>query len=69
MDKIKVGISIGDPNGIGIEIILSTFEDKSIFKKILRGRFFLFWAPGALNSPFLISDSDSTQNFSLGDGF
>ena len=34
MDKIKVGISIGDPNGIGIEIILSTFEDKSIFKKL-----------------------------------
>ena len=34
MDKIKVGISIGDPNGIGMEIILSTFEDKGIFKKL-----------------------------------
>lgn len=27
-DKIKVGISIGDLNGIGLEIILKTFEDK-----------------------------------------
>jgi len=27
-DKIVVGISIGDLNGIGVEIILKTFEDK-----------------------------------------
>jgi 4-hydroxythreonine-4-phosphate dehydrogenase len=27
-EKIKLGISIGDYNGIGIEIILKTFEDK-----------------------------------------
>ena len=27
-EKIKLGISIGDFNGIGIEIILKTFEDK-----------------------------------------
>ena len=26
-EKIKVGISVGDTNGIGIEIILKTFED------------------------------------------
>lgn len=26
--KIKVGISVGDSNGIGIEVILKTFEDK-----------------------------------------
>lgn len=26
--RIKVGISIGDPNGIGIEVILKTFSDK-----------------------------------------
>ncbi|MDX1754175.1 MAG: 4-hydroxythreonine-4-phosphate dehydrogenase PdxA, partial [Salinimicrobium sediminis] len=26
-DKIKVGISIGDLNGIGSEIVLKTFED------------------------------------------
>ena len=29
--KIKVGISIGDPNGVGIEIILKMFEDKRMF--------------------------------------
>lgn len=27
-NKIKVGISIGDLNGIGLEVILKTFEDK-----------------------------------------
>ena len=27
MEKIKVGISVGDINGIGIETILKTFED------------------------------------------
>ena len=27
-NKIKVGISIGDINGIGIEVILKTFTDK-----------------------------------------
>lgn len=27
LEKIKVGISVGDTNGIGIEIILKTFED------------------------------------------
>jgi len=26
-DKIRVGISLGDINGIGIEVILKTFED------------------------------------------
>jgi 4-hydroxythreonine-4-phosphate dehydrogenase len=29
--KIKVGISIGDPNGVGIEVILKTFGDKKMF--------------------------------------
>lgn len=29
--KIKLGISIGDPNGIGIEIILKIFSDKRMF--------------------------------------
>jgi len=29
--KIKLGISIGDPNGVGIEIILKLFEDKRIY--------------------------------------
>ncbi len=27
IEKIKVGISVGDINGVGIEIILRTFED------------------------------------------
>ncbi len=30
--KIKVGISTGDPNGVGIEIILKIFQDKDIFE-------------------------------------
>ena len=29
--KIKAGISIGDPNGIGIEVILKIFEQKELF--------------------------------------
>lgn len=32
LDQIKVGISIGDFNGIGIEIILKTFLDKRMFE-------------------------------------
>jgi len=28
--KIRLGISIGDPNGIGIEVILKTFKDSSV---------------------------------------
>lgn len=31
-DKIKVGISIGDLNGIGLEVILKTFEDNRILE-------------------------------------
>ena len=31
-DKIIVGISIGDLNGIGVEVILKTFEDKRMFE-------------------------------------
>ena len=30
-DKIKVGISVGDVNGVGLEIILKTFEDSRMF--------------------------------------
>ena len=30
--KIKLGISMGDPNGVGIEIILKIFEDKRMFE-------------------------------------
>lgn len=31
-DKIIVGISLGDANGIGIEIVLKTFHDKRMFE-------------------------------------
>lgn len=31
-DKIRVGISVGDINGIGVEIILKTFEDKRMLE-------------------------------------
>ena len=31
-DKIIVGISIGDLNGIGIEVILKTFKDKRMLE-------------------------------------
>ena len=33
--KIKVGIFVGDPNGIGFEIILKTFQEKKLFKKFI----------------------------------
>jgi 4-hydroxythreonine-4-phosphate dehydrogenase len=32
LGKIKLGISIGDPNGIGIEITLKIFEDRRLFE-------------------------------------
>ena len=32
LGKIKLGISIGDPNGVGIEIILKIFEDRRLFE-------------------------------------
>jgi 4-hydroxythreonine-4-phosphate dehydrogenase len=32
LGKIKLGISIGDPNGIGIEIFLKIFEDRRLFE-------------------------------------
>jgi len=31
-DKIKVGISVGDLNGVGIEVILKTFEDSRMLE-------------------------------------
>ena len=30
-NKIKVGISVGDLNGIGVEVILKTFERTGMF--------------------------------------
>ena len=35
LNKIKVGISIGDPNGIGLEIILKTFQNGEMFESFL----------------------------------
>ena len=32
MSKIKVGISIGDLNGIGLEIIIKTFKDSRMME-------------------------------------
>lgn len=32
MDKIKVGITHGDPNGVGYEIIFKTFEDPTMLE-------------------------------------
>ena len=34
-EKIVVGISIGDINGVGIEVILKTFEDKRMLYTII----------------------------------
>src|SRR3978361_856867 len=31
MDKLKIGISIGDVNGIGLEIIIKTLADSKIY--------------------------------------
>lgn len=31
-NKLKVGISVGDPNGIGVEVILKTFQKKEILE-------------------------------------
>jgi len=32
MEKIKIGISIGDINGIGVEVILKTFQDSRMME-------------------------------------
>ena len=32
---IKVGISVGDINGVGLEIILKTFEEHQILEDML----------------------------------
>ena len=31
-DKIVVGISLGDVNGVGIEVVLKTFEDQRMLE-------------------------------------
>lgn len=55
-EKIKVGISIGDFNGIGIEIILKTFSDKRMLD---------FCTPIIFASTKLISVWQKTLNINL----
>ena len=31
----KIGITIGDPNGIGPEIILKSFKDERLFEEVI----------------------------------
>ena len=53
------------------EGLVSTLSNPvNVFEKnFLGGRFFQFLAPGARNSAFWTSDSDSTQNSTLGTRF
>ncbi len=46
MDTIRVGISIGDINGIGLEVIIKTLKDNLIFKN---------FAPIIYGSPKIVS--------------
>ena len=32
MSKYRIGITQGDPNGIGVEVILKCFQEKFLFK-------------------------------------
>ena len=32
--RVKVGISCGDPNGVGMEVVLKTFADIRLFETI-----------------------------------
>ena len=32
VNKVRVGISVGDPNGIGTEVILKTFQDNRMLE-------------------------------------
>ena len=61
-DKIKVGITQGDVNGIGYEVILKTFEDPTMFE---------FCTPVVYGSPKVMTyhrkTIDSPTNFSVVD--
>ncbi len=69
MKSIKVGISIGDINGVGIEIIIKTLEDTRILSNItpvIYGctRVFSYYKK-AINLPFnfqKIADADAAKN-------
>ena len=32
MQKVRLGISVGDINGVGLELIIKSFQDLSLFK-------------------------------------
>ena len=55
-EKIKIGISIGDVNGIGIEIILKTFVDKRMLE---------FCTPVIFGSTKLISAYKKKMNINI----
>ncbi len=48
-NETRIAISIGDPNGVGPEIILKTFQDRSIFEHCSAGVF----APGSILDHYL----------------
>lgn len=60
MEKIKIGISAGDTNGVGYEVILKTFEDAGMFE---------FCTPVVYGSPKVAAYHrkavDSQTNFSI----
>ena len=72
--KIKVGISIGDPNGVGIEIILKIFQDKRMFDfftpivfastKLISFQRKHFNLPTAL-SPYVLSKKPSNNQINV----
>ena len=39
---MRVGLTTGDPNGIGVETILKTFEDDRMFNSIITGLIYFF---------------------------
>jgi len=55
-DKIRVGISLGDLNGIGIEVILKTFEDPRMLD---------FCTPIIFGSTKTVSYHKNTLNFKI----
>ncbi len=55
-EKIKLGISIGDFNGIGIEIILKTFSDKRMLD---------FCTPIIFGSTKLITNYKKNMNINM----
>ena len=69
-DKIIVGISIGDLNGIGIEVVLKTFEDKRMLDfctPVLFGSTkVVSFHKKAVNSPTLIHGITDVKQISHG---